>query len=72
MHYVGEWHSHTSENSEPSDLDIESMLKLARDADFNCKDPILIVSGSSHGHARDLSVAVCSRKNGFIRLSRVA
>lgn len=44
-YYLGEWHLHPGSNPNPSHADIEQMKKIAKDKNFNCKEPILLILG---------------------------
>lgn len=44
-YYLGEWHLHPGSSPNPSHTDIEQMKKIAKDKNFNCKEPILLILG---------------------------
>ena len=48
-YYLGEWHSRPADrpdlHTEPSAIDIESMVEFAEDDDFSCPEPMLVVMG---------------------------
>lgn len=46
-YYLGEWHFHPANISEPSSTDIDQLKKISLDKRFNCKEPILIVISKS-------------------------
>jgi len=41
--YVGEWHSHPSEQESPSQKDIKGMIEIANSPDYRTSHPILVV-----------------------------
>ena len=44
-YYLGEWHLHPGASPTPSYTDIGQMKKIAKDNNFNCKEPILLIWG---------------------------
>ena len=42
-HYIGEWHRHTANVPWPSSQDKKQMRELARDGQYNCAQPLLII-----------------------------
>lgn len=43
MYYLGEWHFHPDGTSTPSNIDIETMISIARNNKYKCPEPILII-----------------------------
>lgn len=44
-HYVGEWHFHPFADPTPSHQDIAQMKNIAKNENYHCKQPILIIVG---------------------------
>lgn len=44
-YYLGEWHLHPGTSPNPSYADIKQMQKIAKDKNFKCKEPILLILG---------------------------
>ena len=55
-YYLGEWHYHPAGSPYPSQVDTEQMHAIAKDMDYQCPEPLLLVIGS-HG-ARSLPAAL--------------
>lgn len=46
-YYLGEWHLHPNSSPNPSIIDIGQMKKNARNKEFNCPEPILLIIGGN-------------------------
>ncbi|NTF49067.1 Mov34/MPN/PAD-1 family protein [Rhizobium rhizogenes] len=68
QYYLGEWHSHPGSSPEPSGQDRSSMVAIAADLKYNCKEPILIIVGTKASGTK-LSVTVFPRRERDVRLS---
>lgn len=44
-YYVGEWHFHPYVPPDPSPVDSRTMRSIARSADYNCPEPVLLIIG---------------------------
>ena len=59
-HYLGEWHFHPVGHIQPSSDDFSQMSKIARTSEYDCKEPLLIILGTSRqGDMRALRAYVC-------------
>jgi proteasome lid subunit RPN8/RPN11 len=58
LHYLGEWHYHPGGSANPSDTDVNTMLRIAEDGDYRCAQPILVILGGSPTRVWDLSATV--------------
>lgn len=47
-YYLGEWHFHPDGSTTPSPTDKQQMKSIARNPDYNCPEPILVVAGDSN------------------------
>ncbi|WP_367187542.1 Mov34/MPN/PAD-1 family protein [Phenylobacterium sp.] len=68
QHYLGEWHSHPGELPEPSGRDRETMVKIAADHRYACREPLLLILGESPGGERLLTLHVFPRGQRALRL----
>ena len=50
IYYLGEWHYHPNFSSEPSNQDIKQMIKISKNKNFNCPEPILIIVGENQNN----------------------
>lgn len=56
-YYLGEWHLHPDSSPTPSPADVAQMKKIAKDKNFNCKEPILMILGEvAKAHVVSLAV----------------
>lgn len=46
-YYLGEWHLHPNSSPNPSIIDIRQMKMNARNKEFNCPEPILLIIGGN-------------------------
>ncbi len=68
-HYVGEWHSHPDATPLPSQRDDRQQLAIAKDANTNCPECILVLIGHTLSNVDEIGVFVYSRKRGRIPLA---
>jgi len=47
LHYLGEWHFHPNASPAPSNADLRAMQAIAREPDYRCQVPLLLVIGGS-------------------------
>jgi len=40
-YYLGEWHYHPTKDVEPSMNDIDQMIKISSDENYNCREPVV-------------------------------
>ena len=59
-YYLGEWHYHPGEQSEPSVTDGNQMKRIAKDPSYKCPEPILVIVGGAATNASDLRAFVFS------------
>jgi hypothetical protein len=45
--YVGEWHFHPANQVAPSGQDLQQMRAISLDANYHCKEPVLLIVGQS-------------------------
>lgn len=45
--YVGEWHFHPIGRAEPSPQDRQQMVQIARDPNYHCEQPLLLIASPS-------------------------
>lgn len=56
-YYLGEWHLHPNSSPNPSIIDIKQMKKNARNKEFNCPEPVLLIIGGT-SFAVEISVTL--------------
>lgn len=44
-HYIGEWHFHPGASPSPSKQDVKQMRSIARDHEYQCAEPLLLILG---------------------------
>jgi integrative and conjugative element protein (TIGR02256 family) len=47
LRYVGEWHSHPSQDTRPSHIDVDSLMGIASSSNYLCPTPVMIILGLS-------------------------
>jgi integrative and conjugative element protein (TIGR02256 family) len=52
IEYIGEWHSHTSEDTTPSTTDTTSLTDIANSPNYLCRTPVMLILGCSEGVIR--------------------
>jgi hypothetical protein len=45
-YYVGEWHFHPEDEPNPSRIDVNQMMRIARSCTYHCPEPILVIVGT--------------------------
>ena len=63
-YYLGEWHLHPGSSPTSSPADVAQMKKIAKDKNFNCKEPILMILGEI-AEAQAVSLAVFKNDQVF-------
>jgi integrative and conjugative element protein (TIGR02256 family) len=64
QHYLGEWHYHPASHVEPSEEDRQQLIRIARDPNYACKEPVMLIAGQSSGHnARPIRGFICTDEN---------
>jgi integrative and conjugative element protein (TIGR02256 family) len=59
-YYIGEWHFHPASRVEPSADDFQQMVEIGHAMKYDCREPLLIILGSSRRKGnRDLRAFVC-------------
>lgn len=56
--YVGEWHFHPIGRAEPSPQDQQQMVQIARDPNYHCERPLLIIASPATLRRRTARVFV--------------
>lgn len=46
-YYLGEWHLHPNSSPNPSIIDIKQIKSNARNKEFNCPEPVLLIIGGN-------------------------
>jgi hypothetical protein len=69
---LGEWHFHPVPRTEPSADDFSQMLKIARNAGYDCKEPLLLICSAREGDGgvRALRAFVCPAGSAPMELRR--
>lgn len=67
-YYLGEWHYHPVKNVEPSPNDINQMVKISREENYKCREPIMLVVGHGYGEARSIRAFVFPKGTAMIEL----
>ena len=57
-YYIGEWHFHPFAAPEPSERDRRQIVEFAREPNYRCPEPILVIVGGDPKIGGDLAVAV--------------
>lgn len=63
-YYLGEWHLHPAASPRPSATDLRALAQIARDPNYSCSSPLLLVVGG-HQHARRQSWWVWTGKHAL-------
>jgi hypothetical protein len=59
-HYVGEWHYHPVPHVVPSPVDFAQMVEISRAERYKCREPLLVILGSTVSVAgRPMRAFVC-------------
>lgn len=49
IEYIGEWHSHPSEDTRPSSIDTTSLTEIANSPNYLCRTPVMVIMGYAEG-----------------------
>lgn len=52
IEYIGEWHSHPSEDTTPSTTDTTSLTDIANSPNYLCRTPVMLILGCSEGQVK--------------------
>lgn len=55
IEYIGEWHSHPSEDTTPSTTDTTSLTDIANSTNYLCRTPVMLILGCSEGQVKQRS-----------------
>jgi integrative and conjugative element protein (TIGR02256 family) len=67
-YYLGEWHYHPAGSPYPSQIDIEQMRAIARDVDYQCPEPLLLVVGGHTARSLPITLFLCSSGDSWWEL----
>ncbi len=67
-YYLGEWHYHPACQSDPSGLDNSEILRISRDRNYNCPEPILIIVSRAKNRGMNIRAYVVSRELSLQKL----
>ncbi|UJS16659.1 MAG: Mov34/MPN/PAD-1 family protein [Candidatus Jettenia sp.] len=70
-YYLGEWHYHPEKNIKPSSDDINQMVRISREENYNCQEPILLIIGYDHGEARQIRTFIFPKREEMTELVHV-
>lgn len=71
LHYLGEWHFHTSRVPLPSPQDQKQMAEVAQDSRYDCKLPILVIVSPTRTKEKIVKCFVCPDTNTLKELEQV-
>ncbi|MDD2229037.1 MAG: Mov34/MPN/PAD-1 family protein [Candidatus Cloacimonetes bacterium] len=54
LYYVGEWHYHPTEMVYPSQTDLDQMISISKDPNYECKEPIMVIIGKGVYEKREV------------------
>lgn len=57
-YYLGEWHFHPNNSSQPSGTDVRQMKELSRNKRLKCPEPVLLIIGGNNMLGWDTSLHV--------------
>ncbi len=69
-YYLGEWHFHPGGAAHPSGQDITQMQAIARDANYRCPEPLLIIVGGTPPSRYEVAIFVAVAASNLIPLDR--
>lgn len=67
-YYLGEWHYHPAKKVKPSHDDINQMVRISSEENYNCREPIMLVVGHDYGETRQIKAFVFPRGKAMIEL----
>lgn len=56
LYYVGEWHTHPNGNSIFSNLDLQSMIEIAKCDTVKITNPVLLILGTTKNSIKEYSI----------------
>lgn len=54
LFYVGEWHYHPTKQVYPSQTDLDQMVSISKDPNYECKEPIMVIIGKGENERREV------------------
>lgn len=54
LFYVGEWHYHPTKHVYPSQTDLDQMVSISEDPNYECKEPIMVIIGKGENERREV------------------
>ena len=54
LFYVGEWHYHPTKQVYPSQTDLDQMVSISKDSNYECKEPIMVIIGKGEIKRREV------------------
>lgn len=67
QYYLGEWHYHPSSTPAPSLRDIHQMKAIAKNENYHCPEPILLIIGGTPDHF-SIGLYILTRAGSFYAL----
>jgi len=52
--YIGEWHYHPTKQVYPSQTDLDQMVSISKDPNYECKEPIMVIVGKGENEKREV------------------
>jgi hypothetical protein len=68
QYYLGEWHFHPDASPVPSRVDNRQLAEIARDLQYRCPEPVLLIIGRSPPTRWDAAAFVFLRGRGRVPL----
>lgn len=69
-YYLGEWHFHAAVDVKPSPEDVGQMIRISRERDYNCPEPISLIVGEPRDGKRSVRMFVFPRGSPAMELFR--
>jgi integrative and conjugative element protein (TIGR02256 family) len=57
-YYLGEWHYHPADHVTPSDDDFRQMVVIGKSANYQCREPIMLIIGQKYNEMRPIRAYV--------------
>lgn len=70
QYYLGEWHFHPNGTPIPSQIDIQEMQRIAKNKNYNCPEPILIIAGNRN-NKWELGIYIFFPNKSYTLISKV-
>lgn len=67
-YYLGEWHYHPTKDVVPSLDDMNQMVKISREENYNCRKPVMLIVGHGHETDRQMRAFVFPRGESMLEL----